>query len=68
MRPSGDSLPLEPQLAACGRYVATEQMGEGGFARAIGADHGMDLVFVQRQRHIIDSQQAAEALRQLLGF
>jgi hypothetical protein len=43
-------------------------MGEGGFARAIGAYHCMDLVFVQRQRHIIDRQQAAKAFGQLLGF
>ena len=61
VRPTRDRLTFEPQLAAASGYVTTEQMGEGGFARTIGANDGMDLVFVQRQRYVIDRQQTAKA-------
>ena len=45
--PACDRLAFEPQLAAAGRDVAAEQMGEGGFASTIGANDRMQLVFVQ---------------------
>ena len=68
VRPTRDRLPLEPQLAPAGWDITAEQMGEGGFTRAIGADHGVQLVFVKRQRHIIDRQQPAKAFTQMFGF
>ena len=68
MWPARDTLSFEPKLTTRCGDVAAEQVGEGGFARAIGADHCVQLVFVQRQRDIVDRQQAAVAFTQTLGL
>ena len=66
--PACDRLAFEPQLAAAGCNIAAEQMGERGFARTIGPNDGMQLVFEQGQRHIVHGQQAAKAFAQTFGL
>ena len=68
VRPAGDRLAFEPQLATAGLDVAAEQMGERGFARTIGPNDGMQLVFEQGQRHIVHGQQTAKTFAQAFGL
>ena len=44
-----------------------DQIHQGGFARAIGADQGVDLARLHRQADMIGRQQATKALHQAIG-
>jgi hypothetical protein len=54
-------------LPLVGGKVAREQVGQCGLARAIGANHGVDVAQPQIQRDLIHSRQAAKALGQATG-
>src|ERR1700682_455158 len=57
-----DALPLESNLAPVTLLHAGDSVGEGGLARAIGADQAVDAPGLERQRHAVHGRDAAEAL------
>ena len=48
------------------REKAADQVEEGGLAGAVGADHRAQLARLDRHRHVVDGDQAAEMLRDVL--
>ena len=48
------------------REKAADQVEEGGLARAVRSDHRAQLARLDRHRHVVDGDQAAEMLRDVL--
>ncbi|MCY1523291.1 hypothetical protein D9M68_581830 [compost metagenome] len=67
LAPRCDVAALQHDLAAAGRQFARQDVDQRGFARAVGADDGMDLAAAQSQRYVVDRRQAAEAARDRAG-
>jgi hypothetical protein len=69
MRSGAQPVTSCPPSVTCPKWaqVARQQVGQRGFARAVGADHGMDAVAPQVDRHVVHRGQSAEALGQVAG-
>src|SRR5690606_21753370 len=50
----------EPDAAPAGRRDTGNDVEQGGLARAVGTDHGVDGARSDIQRHVVDGHQAAE--------
>ena len=64
----GDILAVEPDPARARRQKSADHVEKGGFAGAVRADHGAQLARLDRHRHRVDGDQAAEPARDGLDF
>ncbi|MCY1434300.1 hypothetical protein D9M71_503580 [compost metagenome] len=67
-RQRADGLALVQHFAAGGRQEAGQQIEEGGFAGAIGADQGMDMPLLHLEIDRVHGGEAIELLGQTPGF
>ena len=58
--PAGDVLIVQRNLASRQRQFTGQQVHQRALARAVRADHGMQLARLQGEGHLIDRQQATE--------
>src|SRR5205807_3802633 len=58
--------PAEADVAVAERVEPGDAVERGGLARAVGADHRDDLPLVDDEAHVVDREQAAEALDDVL--
>ncbi|MNN59352.1 hypothetical protein D3C81_1744630 [compost metagenome] len=61
-------LPLVEHLATAGGQKARQQVEDGGFAGAVGADQGMDMPFLHLEIDRVHGGEAIELLGQSPGF
>ena len=62
------SRPSKQDAARGRREEAADQIEEGGLAGAVGADHGAQLARLDRERDVVDGDQAAEGARDVLDL
>ena len=63
-----DILAVEHDPAGARREESADQVEEGGLAGAVGADHGAQLARLDRHRHVVDGDQAAEMPRDVFDL
>ena len=67
-RQVGDIRPLKEHLSAGGRRTPAEQIEEGGFSGAVGADDGMQAEFLDLDTDIVHGHQSAKFFAKILRF
>jgi hypothetical protein len=61
-------LALEENVSGGQRKVLIDQVEDGGFARAIGADEGKDLAPLYLEAHAVDCHEPAKILTYPINF